>query len=63
MPEVPNAWKCDYCHTIMVPIERKTERWHTKWCSACGAKLWEVFIGDQSATIKRGSCCLRKEKI
>lgn len=47
MPEVPNAYKCDYCNTLMEPIEQKTERWHTKWCSACGAKLYDVFIGDR----------------
>ena len=41
MPEVPNAYRCDFCHTLM---EEKTERWHTKWCLACGAKLWDTFV-------------------
>ena len=45
MPEVPNAYKCDYCGVLMEPIERLTPRWHTKWCSACGATLWDVFVG------------------
>jgi hypothetical protein len=45
MPEV-NAYRCDYCRTLMEPIEKKTDRWHTKWCSACGAKLYDVFIGE-----------------
>jgi Zn finger protein HypA/HybF involved in hydrogenase expression len=45
MPEIPNAYKCDYCHKLMEPIEQKDNRWHTKWCSACGAKLYDVFIG------------------
>jgi hypothetical protein len=44
MPEVPNAYRCDYCNTLMEPIEVKSERWHTKWCSKCGAKLYDVFI-------------------
>jgi hypothetical protein len=46
MGEVPNAWECDYCGVLMEPIEQKTDRWHTKWCSKCGAKLYDVFVGD-----------------
>jgi len=46
MGEMPSAWQCDYCRELMVPIERKTDRWHTKWCSKCGAKLWDVFVGE-----------------
>jgi hypothetical protein len=46
MPEVPNAYKCDFCHTLMEPVEKNDGRWHTKWCSVCGAKLWDVFVGD-----------------
>ncbi len=47
MPEIPSAWKCDYCGTLMEPIERKTDRWHTKWCSVCWAKLHDVFVGGR----------------
>lgn len=40
----------------MVPLEEKNGRWHTKWCSACGAKLYDIFIGgdpaSDSATLK-----------
>jgi hypothetical protein len=58
MPEVPNAYKCDYCRVIMVPIEKKDERWHTKWCSACGAKLFDLFIGEKPDK----NCCFRVVK-
>lgn len=49
MPEVPNAYQCEYCSKIMVPLEQKTDRWHTKWCSKCGMPLYDVFIGDSDA--------------
>jgi hypothetical protein len=45
MGEMPNAWQCDYCRELMVPVEVKDARWHTKWCSKCGAKLYDVFVG------------------
>jgi hypothetical protein len=45
MPEVPNAYECEYCHELMEPREEITEQWHTKWCSKCGARLYDVFIG------------------
>ena len=48
MPEVPNAYRCDYCQALMEPIEQKTEHWHTKWCSVCYMKLYDVFIGDDT---------------
>ena len=51
MPEVPNAYQCDYCHKIMVPMERKDARWHTKWCSCCFMPLYDVFIGDGNNSI------------
>lgn len=46
MPEVPNAYRCDYCNALMEPIEINDGRWHSKWCSVCGAKLWDVYVGD-----------------
>lgn len=47
MPEVPNAYRCDYCHVLMEPYEEKTSRWDTGWCSSCGRKLWDVLVeGD-----------------
>lgn len=49
MPEVPNAYKCDYCHVLMEPIEHRDARWHTKWCSQCGVKLYDVFIGNDAS--------------
>jgi hypothetical protein len=53
MPEVPNAYKCDYCRSLMEPVEQKTDRWHTKWCSVCGAKLYDVFIGDAHTEVPK----------
>ena len=49
MPEVPNAYRCDYCHVLMEPIEFKDHRWHTKYCSACHMKLYDVFIGNDAS--------------
>jgi len=46
MGEMPNAYQCDYCRKLMIPIEKKDARWHTKWCSLCGVRLYDVFIGD-----------------
>jgi hypothetical protein len=46
MPEVPNAYKCDFCRTLMEPVEKNDGRWHTKWCSACHAKLYDVRLTD-----------------
>jgi hypothetical protein len=46
MPEVPNAYQCDYCHKIMTPIETKDARWHSKFCSLCGFRFYDVFIGQ-----------------
>lgn len=45
MPEVA-AYQCDYCHKLMIPLEKKDARWHTKWCSLCGICVYDVFIGD-----------------
>ena len=45
MPEEPNAYRCDFCHRLMIPVEIKTERWHTKFCSLCGLLLSDIFIG------------------
>lgn len=46
MPEMPNAYQCDYCRKLMIPVENKDARWHTKWCSLCGVVLYDVFIGE-----------------
>lgn len=46
MPEMPNAYQCDYCRKLMIPVENKDARWHTKWCSLCGMLLYDVFIGE-----------------
>jgi hypothetical protein len=53
MPEVPNAYRCDYCHVLMEPIERNDGQWHTKWCSACGEKLYDVYLGNVSVPVRR----------
>lgn len=50
MPEAPNAWQCDYCNRLMIPTERKTENWHTKWCSFCRRKIYDVYIGDEGVS-------------
>lgn len=52
MPEVPNAYRCDFCSTLMEPIDERTVRWHTKWCRACGAKLYDVFVGDTIPVVR-----------
>lgn len=52
MPDVPNAYRCDYCHKLMEPVEHKDARWHTKWCSLCGVRLYDVFIGDDDTLAK-----------
>lgn len=48
MPEVSNAYRCEYCHTLMEPIEKIDKRWHTKWCASCGVKLYDEFIAERS---------------
>lgn len=63
MPEVPNAYKCDYCNTLMEPIEQKTKRWHTKWCSACGAKLYDAFVGTVETDLAAGADAQVLEKL
>jgi hypothetical protein len=49
MGEMPNAYQCDYCRKLMIPIEKKDARWHTKWCSLCGVCVYDVFVGDEAA--------------
>jgi hypothetical protein len=51
MPEVPNAYQCDYCRKIMVPLEQETDRWHTKWCSLCHMPLYDVLIGGDHPVV------------
>jgi hypothetical protein len=48
MGEMPNAYQCDYCRKLMIPIEKKDARWHTKWCSLCGVCVYDLFIGDMA---------------
>lgn len=52
MPEVPNAYKCEFCGKLMVPLEKIDDRWHTRWCSICGTKLYDLFIGKHFQQLK-----------
>jgi hypothetical protein len=46
MPEVHNAYQCDFCGVLMEPIEIVTLRWHSKYCSKCGRRVFDLFIGE-----------------
>jgi len=47
MPEVSNAYRCDFCHKLMEPVEQNDGRWHTKWCSLCGEKIFDVLLAPK----------------
>lgn len=47
MPEFL-AYKCDSCGATAPPIEEIGPRWHSKWCSACLTRYYDVFIGGDA---------------
>jgi hypothetical protein len=49
MPEFL-AYKCDACGATAAPIEERSARWHSKWCSVCLTRYYDVFVGGVERT-------------